>query len=89
MSSTLTPPATSSVFLSAPSVAIHVLNLKNIIKAHVKYHGILHGIAAKLIEEIPDFLELCLSPELFNLVCSTVESIINSKIKYHIDKNNS
>ena len=50
MSSTSTPPASSSVVLSALSVTIPVINLK--IKAHVKYQGILRGIAAKLIKEI-------------------------------------
>ena len=86
MSSTSTPPATSSVVSCAPSVTIPVLNLRNSIKPHVKYHGILRGITAKLIEEIPDLLYLRLSPELSNLVCNTVESIINNCNNYHIDK---
>ena len=38
------------------------------------------------MKEIPDLQELRLSPEVSNLVCNTVESIINCGNKYHIDK---
>ena len=90
MSSTTPPtpvqPASSSVVQSAPSVTIPQLNLKNSIKAHVKYSGILRGLVSKLTQEIPDLEDLKMSPELTSLVANTVESIINNGNKYNIDK---
>ena len=92
MSGTQTPPvqpvlpASSSVVFTAPSVVIPQLNLKNSIKAHVKYSGILRGIVDKLTAEIPDILDLKLSPELTSLVANTVEATIPNGNKYNIDK---
>ena len=84
--SALTPPASSSVVPTAPSITSPQLQLKHSIKAHVKYHGILRGIADKLVSEIPDISGCRLSPELTNLVCTTVENIIVKGNVNQIDK---
>ena len=75
----------SSVVPTAPSITIPQLQLKHSIKAHVKYRGILRGIADKLIAEIPDLSGVRLSPVLTSLVENTVENVIEKGNKHQID----
>ena len=66
MSSVPTPPVTSSVVSSAPSVTISQLNLKHTKNAHVKYHGLLRGIVAKMFRRNARFIRLSFIPKMSN-----------------------
>ena len=78
--------ATSSVVFTAPSVEIPQSNLKQRIKKHVTYKGIVLGIVEKIRTEIPDIDELKLDVEITKLVCNLVEDIIKKGNPFGIEK---